>query len=322
MCLIAFGREPHAVTGGGHNEEIDKRIAAELMEGHPVHFLDNLNNTSFRSELLASVITERPARVRLLGRSQMVPLNASAFIVLTGNGLSVAEDLARRVITVELDAKAEDPEVRSFKSNVRQDVLAKRRELVAALLTIWRWGRRTSSLPLGKPLGSFERWARWIRDPLLALACHDVVEQVRRAKERDADRQFIVELFQTWRGHHGGDPVAIRNLDEEVRKILDPQGRGRQYIEARLRKLVDTRAAGSTLSRQAAPGTWGAATYAVMSAGDKDRRDRGHMIEGGTPSLPKHNGVIPVPPMPPMPSLGGGADNADANGPPRCAPEE
>src|SRR5262249_375991 len=166
MCLIAFGREPHAVTGGGHNEEIDKRIAAELMEGHPVLFLDNLNNAAFKSDLLASVITERPARVRLLGRSQMVPLNGSAFVVLTGNGLSVAEDLARRVITIECDAKSEDPEARPFKSNPRQEVLANRRELLGALLTIWRWGRRCDPLPSGKPLGSFERWARWVRDPL------------------------------------------------------------------------------------------------------------------------------------------------------------
>ena len=119
MSLIAFGREPHAVTGGGNNEEIDKRIAAELMEGHPMLFLDNLNDAAFRSDLLASVITERPARVRVLGLSKMVQLNSSAFVVLTGNGLSVAEDLARRVITVELDAKTEDPEARPFKSNLR-----------------------------------------------------------------------------------------------------------------------------------------------------------------------------------------------------------
>ena len=61
-------------------------------------FLDNLNNAAFSSDLLASVITERPARVRVLGRSQMVQLNASAFVILTGNGLTVSEDLARRFI--------------------------------------------------------------------------------------------------------------------------------------------------------------------------------------------------------------------------------
>ncbi len=68
ISLIAFGREPHAVTSGAKAEELEKRIAAELMQGNPVLFLDNLNNTAFRSNLLASAITERPSRVRLLGQ--------------------------------------------------------------------------------------------------------------------------------------------------------------------------------------------------------------------------------------------------------------
>ena len=141
ICIIAFGRDPHAVTSGATPEELEKRIAAELMEGSPALFLDNLNNTAFRSDLLASAITERPARVRLLGKSQMVPLNASAFVILTGNGLTVSEDLARRFIMVEFDPRTEDPEARPFKNDIRAEVRERRTELLAALLTIWRWGR-------------------------------------------------------------------------------------------------------------------------------------------------------------------------------------
>ena len=48
MCIIAFGREPHAVTAGATAEELEKRIAAELIEGSPALFLENLNNTAFR----------------------------------------------------------------------------------------------------------------------------------------------------------------------------------------------------------------------------------------------------------------------------------
>ena len=62
ICMIAFGRAPHAVTGGANSEELEKRIASELIEGSPVLFLDNLNNTVLKSNLLASAITERPAR--------------------------------------------------------------------------------------------------------------------------------------------------------------------------------------------------------------------------------------------------------------------
>ena len=118
ICIIAFGREPHAVTAGATAEELEKRIAAELIEGSPALFLDNLNNTAFKSDLLASAITERPARVRLLGRSQMVPLNASAFVILTGNGLTVSEDLARRFMAVDFDARTEDPEARPFTTDI------------------------------------------------------------------------------------------------------------------------------------------------------------------------------------------------------------
>jgi hypothetical protein len=126
MCLIAFGRDPHAVTAGGTSEELEKRIAAELIEGSPVLFLDNLNNMAFKSDLLASAITERPARVRLLGKSQMLPLNASAFVILTGNGLTVSEDLARRFVTVDFDPRTEDPEARPFKGDIRAQVIERR----------------------------------------------------------------------------------------------------------------------------------------------------------------------------------------------------
>jgi hypothetical protein len=198
MCIIAYGREPHAVTAGVTAEELEKRIAAELIEGSPALFLDNLNNTAFRSDLLASAITERPAKMRLLGKSQMVPLNSAAFVILTGNGLRVSEDNVRRFIPVDFDARTEDPESRPFKTDIRAEVTDRRRELLAALLTIWRWGRIRVDIKPGLPLGSFEQWCRWVRDPLLALGCQDPVERVSEAKERDGRRQAT------------GDPSASR----------------------------------------------------------------------------------------------------------------
>jgi hypothetical protein len=94
------------------------------MQGGPSLFLDNVDNTAFRSDLLASAITERPARVRVLGRSQMVTLNPSALVLLTGNGLTVSEDLARRFIAVDFDARMEDPETRPFKTDIKAEVTA------------------------------------------------------------------------------------------------------------------------------------------------------------------------------------------------------
>ena len=299
ICAIAFGREPHAVTGGGGGDELEKRIAAELIEGGPALFLDNINNTALKSDLLASAITERPARVRLLGRSQMVPLNASAFVILTGNGLTVSEDLARRFITVELDPRTEDPEARFFPNDIRLHVIQRREELLAALITVWRWGRTGTEIMPGRPLGSFEQWSRWVRDPLLALGCHDPAMRINEAKERDGRRQDIADLFTNWWKHHRDLPIAARNLHPDVRESADPQGHGRQFLASRLEKLTGTRMAGFVLTRQAPSGRWGAATYALKTTTDGGRREhRGD--EAAAPPSP--TGMAPIPPMPTMQS--------------------
>jgi hypothetical protein len=281
ISIIAFGREPHAVTSGANAEELEKRIAAELIEGSPVLFLDNLNNTAFRSNLLASAITERPARVRVLGRSQMVPLNATAFVILAGNGLSVSEDLARRFIAVDFDPRTEDPEARTFATDIRIEVTERRRELLAALLTIWRWGRLAKGMKPGRTLGSFEQWCLWVRDPLLALGCKDPADRVSEAKERDGRRQVIAELFAVWWERYYDLPIAVRDLDDDVKRVVDPQGRGRQYLSSQLEKLAGTRMAGFVLTRQAPAGKWGAATYALVKTGGQEghRDRRGHGAE-------------------------------------------
>jgi hypothetical protein len=264
MCIIAFGREPHAVTSGATSDELEKRIAAELMQGGPALFIDNLNNTAFKSDLLASAITERPARVRLLGKSQMMPLNASALVILTGNGLAVSEDLARRFITVELDPRTEDPEARPFEADIRVEVTKQRKELLAALLTVWRWGRLATELKPGITLGSFEQWGLWVRDPLLALGCIDPAERVREAKQRDGRRGEVVEFIHIWWNAHHDYPVTANELDSDVKRAIDPQERGRQFLASKIEKLVGTRIAGFVLTRQGAAGKWGAATYALQ----------------------------------------------------------
>lgn len=307
ICVIAFGREPHAVTGGGTPEELEKRIAAELIEGSPALFLDNMNMMGLKSDILASAITERPARVRLLGKSQMVPLNASAMVILTGNGLTVSEDLARRFLAVDLDPGTEDPEARRFTNDIRSQVTKNRNRLLAAALTIWRWGRQCVDLPAGRRLGSFEQWGRWVRDPLLALGCKDPAERIGEAKERDGRRQVITDLYSTWWERYGNRPMRVSALDENVQSIIDPQRRGRQFQASYLGKLVGTRMAGFILTRQAPAGPCGVATYALekVEADETHRGHRGHRVEKSATngSGGEEKGQVGrMPPMPQMPS--------------------
>jgi hypothetical protein len=264
VCAIAHGIAPRAFTPGSERAEFEKRLAAELVEAAPALFLDNVNGVALRSDMLASVMTERPTRVRLLGRTQMVELNSNAFVAITGNGLSVSEDLARRFLSCELDAQTENPEDRPFAPGFLEDIKARRPELLAAALTIWRWGRQNPTrLDRGQPLGSFEIWADWVRDPLLSLGCADPVLKIAEAKANDPTRLRVIELFNCWWECHGDRPTAASDLDERVRAIADPQGRGRQWLASYLGRLDGTRLAGFILTAEKAGGRWSARTYAL-----------------------------------------------------------
>jgi putative DNA primase/helicase len=218
ICAIAYGLRPRAFTTGAERHELDKRLAAELIEAQPVVFLDNANGMALRSDTLASALTERPCRVRQLGQTRMLLINSTASIAVTGNGLTVTEDLARRFNHCELDARCEDPEVRSFPAGFLENIEHNRTVLLGAVLTIWRWGRQNArELARGKPLGSFETWAEWCRDPLLDLGCRDPVERIGALKSKDPQRQRIGEFFTTWWTHHGTAPIVASDLDDRVK---------------------------------------------------------------------------------------------------------
>ena len=264
LAAVAFGLRPAAITAGGTAEELDKRLVAALIEAAPVLMLDNVNGSALRSDALAAAITERPAVVRPLGQSATVPLNPTAWVAITGNGVNLSEDLARRFLTVELDAGTEDPEARPFTGDFLADTFAARSGLLAAALTIWRWGRREgAALPRGKALGSFERWSRWCRDPLVALGCADPVARVAEAKAKDPRRQAAAEVFAAWWRLHADAPMAVADLAEAVTQAADPAGRGRQYLAARIRGLAGTRAAGFVLVHSPSDGKWSADRYAL-----------------------------------------------------------
>src|SRR5262249_59671869 len=102
--MIASGAHVRRFTPGNDRHEMANRLVAEIMEGKPLLAMDNVTATLLRSNTLASLLTERPAGVRILGQSRMVTLEHASFIARTGNGLTVSEDLARRFLYCELDA--------------------------------------------------------------------------------------------------------------------------------------------------------------------------------------------------------------------------
>lgn len=264
LTTIAFGRRPSPFTGGSNREEMEKRLGTALMEAAPAVLLDNLNGVTLRSDLLASALTESPIKVRVLGHSEMPNVPSTAFLAVTGNGITLSEDLVRRFLTVELDARTEDPEARRFTGDLTEDVARQRPELLAEVLTILRWGRQNAAtICKGAPLGGYTTWCEWVRDPLLELGCVDPVARISRTKAIDPRRQAIAELFQAWELHHGSKPTKASELHDDVRRLADPLSRGSQFVASYLERLTGTLIAGLRLERSKTA-KWTPATYALV----------------------------------------------------------
>jgi putative DNA primase/helicase len=257
--IIGNGRAPAAMTSGHNAEEMDKRLVAIAIEARPVIYLDNFNEGILQSAALASFLTEDPARVRVLGQSKTVPLNTRAFVAITGNAVQIAEDIARRILKIRLDAKMENPEQRPFAAGFLRNVFDRRADLLSAVLTIWRWGaQQGGQLPHGRPLGSYEQWARWCRDPLFALGCRDPVERLSQIKAADPRRQHLAEVFNRWWKHHSDKDVSASDLHLEIKEAIDPGSKrtaddslvfNRQKVAAFLRAHVNARVGGFALEQ-------------------------------------------------------------------------
>jgi hypothetical protein len=250
---IAYGWQPGAFTAGHDREELEKRISAALCEARPGLLLDNINNATLASDTLASALTERPSIVRAFSTLKMVPMLVTTFITITGNGLSVSEDLLRRFLLGELDADCEDPELRWFPPGFLSDIARERPKLLAAVLTIWRWGRQNENeLRRGLPLGGFETWTRWIRDPLLTLGAPDPVERLQAAKAADPRRLRMLAILSKWHEVHGSEWTQAAKLAEPVvAAMAGDRPMSRQAIAGRLQKMVGTRVGGFVLEFQA-----------------------------------------------------------------------
>jgi hypothetical protein len=155
--------------------------------------------------------------------------------------VQIAEDMARRLLNTHLDAHMEDPEQRPFRPGFLDRIFAERANLLAAALTVWRWGRQNRFRP-GKPIGSYEVWAQWCRDPLLALGMRD---------------RALVAIFELWSTSHSDNYVKATELSVDVLKAIDTRAvvrsdgglqYSRQRVASWLAAHVNTRVGGFALT--------------------------------------------------------------------------
>ncbi len=206
--VIATGREAGVIPQCASEEEMEKRIDAELLEGAGAIAIDNCTHP-IDGNKLCSMLTQSTVSIRPLGGSKRVTVPTSVFLSCTGNNLVVQGDMTRRVVVARLDAGVERPELREFDFEPVAKAKAERVRYVVAALTIMRAYKAAGSPPQSKPLGSFEKWSRLVRDSLLWLGCGDPVAddgggaRPRPEAERAGRGAGALEDGARDRPHHG-----------------------------------------------------------------------------------------------------------------------
>jgi hypothetical protein len=229
---IAHGRKfnPMTAAPSGDNSETEKRLASNLMDGDAVLFMDNINGVALKSDMLASATTENPIKIRPLGSSKTVPIEAKPFVVVAGNGLSPSEDMVRRFLYVSLDPRCVDAERRKFDGDILANTIERRAELLCCVLSIIQWGLKTS-IGQAKPFGAYRQWRRMVSDVLVALGCTDMADRVAEMKKSDPHRLRKIEAFAVWWKHHGDAPMKLSELDEQVKQALVPGYNSRNHLQ-------------------------------------------------------------------------------------------
>jgi hypothetical protein len=237
-ALVATGGIPEAITAGHDIAEMDKRLNSALLGGAEIIFLDNVNSTSLRSDTLASAVTEPRVQLRALGSSTPIPADCRSFIMITGNGVQLSEDLVSRFMMVELDAGTDDPETRKMPAGFIEKVAAGRGQILNEVLTLILHGLH-NPYP-GLPLRNFDEWAQFCRDGLLGLGATDPVTRLEKVKASDPMREHHTAIMLAWQAAHGSDPTAATALKQPVVDLIAPKA-SRQELAAKVRTLVGMR---------------------------------------------------------------------------------
>jgi putative DNA primase/helicase len=191
---ISSGQPCPVISAGSDEFETEKRLGAALLQGQAMIAIDNLNG-ELRGDALCQMIERPVVDVRPLGSSRLVRIASRATLFATGNNIVLVGDLIRRVLLCSLDPNMERPELRQFKGNPFDTVLADRGLYIAAALTVVR-----AYLAAGCPdtlpsLASFRDWSRLVRSALVWLGRADPVQTMDAARAEDPELDAMRRVF-------------------------------------------------------------------------------------------------------------------------------
>lgn len=247
LGMLATGEDVPASppVKGRDDEEVRKRLASMLMTDSRVILWDNILG-HFDSASMASLITTESYTDRILGKSEQLTLINRALILLTGNNLTLAGDMPRRVLKCRLDAQIANPTLRVFKGDPKAFIKQNRQKLVQAGLTIIKAYLSSPECKAGGAVkggaNGFSEWDQLVRQPVAWIAqtigageYEDPAEALKEAIANDPELETLalaLENIKSLMGEKWFETGELYNrLERPSLTLLADQGKPQELKE-------------------------------------------------------------------------------------------
>ncbi|WP_426029486.1 hypothetical protein [Caulobacter sp. DWP3-1-3b2] len=228
IASIAGPDDPYNVSYPSKADEATKVVLAMLLEKPAVILFDDMQTDWKSFGALNKALTSATTTERLLGSSRTATARTNVLFLGTGNNIEPEQDMRRRVVSIRLTPQSATPSLTDFDGEGPVEHTRKRRaQVVSAALTIigafHAAGRPLADVP---PIGTFEEWSVYCRQPLLWLGEPDPAQSLIQQVTDDSDQQALGELLDAWYLAFGARPMTVRKvvdkaeLDSDLMDVL------------------------------------------------------------------------------------------------------
>lgn len=241
VSIVQTGAPVAATTIGRDEEEMRKRLTALLIPSPAIVLLDNLHGR-LDSAALAAILTTAEWEDRQLGHSKTIRLVVRSTFAVTGNNVTLSNEMTGRSVLIRLDPKMEDPSTRTGFRHPKLEVWTRehRRRLLWAALTLGQaW------IAAGRPManvafGGFEAWGGVLGGVLHVAGIAGFLANRTQLFENADDEGANTRAFLAdWWSQHGSETIATKSLLETAKQhALDIAGKTDQAELVRLGQLL------------------------------------------------------------------------------------
>lgn len=210
IVLFATPSHPYVTSYPASAAEAVKVVLAMLLEKPPVILFDDMQTDWKPFGAINKALTSHTTTERVMGESRTATARTNTLFLGTGNNTGPIKDMRRRVVTARLAPKDNQ---RKFEHNPHKQMSKYRSAYVGAALTIIQafmlHGKRDATLT---PIGSYDDWSRFCREPLIWLGEPDPASSLISQVQDNTDNEALAVLLKLWRTAYHDESMTVREL--------------------------------------------------------------------------------------------------------------